>query len=71
VVAEFGAALEAVIEDLGEPLVPCDRDQAVAHAAGRRDPELLGEPTARRAVVRDRHDRSDEVAARPPHATQE
>ena len=52
-------ALEAVVEDLGQVLAPGEGDQAVAHVARRRHPELLPQPAARAAVVRHGDDRGE------------
>ena len=48
-----------------------ERDQAIAHVPGRRDPKLLAEPAARPAVIRDRHARGNEVGVRLPQSAQE
>jgi hypothetical protein len=71
VVAEFDTALEPVVEDVGQPLAFSECDEAVAHVSRRRDPELVAQPAARPAIVRDGDDRSNEVAARLPQATEE
>ena len=62
VVVQLGAALEPVLEDLGQPAPLGQRDQAPAHVAGGRDPELLAQSPTRPAVVGDR-DHGGEVAA--------
>ena len=49
--------LEAVVEDLGQPAAPRERDQAVPHVAGGRNPELLAEPAAGSPIIRDRDHR--------------
>src|SRR5215207_288885 len=61
-------ALEAVVEDLGQPLAPGQRHEAVPHVARRRDAKLLAQAPARAPVVRDGHDRRqvpDAVAQAP------
>jgi hypothetical protein len=71
VVAEFHAALESVLEDLGEPTPLRERDHAPADVPGRCDPELLAKPAARPAVVSDRDHAADAVAARLPQSAQQ
>ncbi len=57
---ETFALFETIAEEIGdERFIVGERDQTVAHVAGRQDAELFLQASRRAAVVADRHDRSE------------
>src|SRR5215217_100924 len=68
VVVQVPRRLETVVEDLGQPAAPRERDQAAPDVAGRRDPQLLAKASARASVISDRDHRrkvADPVSQAP------